>query len=381
MKRTVPILAILAFSLLQASDYETRLTGPDATGNLLKKQHPPLQGKLTLSADYNALGYLSFGSNADDDTSAANAFRLYGEWSFDQLHGKLVFKTEYRDSFGITAPTDFGFTLGYVGMPHSTFSDQQARLTTLYWKQYLWDNNALLLAGYLDVTEYVDVYLTASPWESFSNLVFATGSGTIGGLPDGALGAMLGGWLNEHWYASIGAADANADAHDPLEGFDTLFNEAELFSSLEIGYVPSKEALFFDNTHITLWHMDAHGTTPKGWGVSASWTKTLDAQTFAFIRGGWSDGGGALLKRSLSIGGAYLTPQKNVIGVGLNVGDPNEESFPGATRTQYTTELFYRWQVDTHLQITPSLQYLYHPAIDTTTDDIILLGLRVRASF
>jgi len=380
MKPIISTLSI-AIILLNAADYETQLTAPDATGNLLKKQHPPLQGRLTISGDYNALGYLSFGSHTNDETSAANTLRIYGEWSFKQLQGKLVFKTEYRDSFGMTAPTDFGFSLGYVGMPHSTFSDQQTRLTTLYWKQYLQEGNALLLVGYLDVTEYVDIYLTASPWESFSNLVFATGSGTIGGLPDGSLGAMIGGWVNDHWYASIGATDANADAHDPLKGFDTLLNKGEFFSSLEVGYVPRKEALFFDNTHITLWHMDAHGQTPKGWGVSASWTQTLDKQTFAFVRGGWSDGGGALLKRSVSIGGAYLTAEKNVIGFGLNAGDPNDESFPGATRTQYTTELFYRWQVNTHLQITPSLQYFYHPALDTTINDTLLLGLRLRATF
>jgi len=380
MLQRIALFLFTTYTLLFGRN-DTYFQSPDTAENLLKKAHPPLEGNLTLSADANFIALHAFHSNSNDTNSRASAWRFYGEWAFDALAGKLIFKTEYRDSFGGIAPTDFGFNLGYVGMLHSTFSDQQLRLTTLYWKQYLFEGDALLLVGFLDVTEYVDVYMLASPWESFSNLVFATGSGTIGGLPDGAPGVMLGGWLDDHWYLSAGTATADADAADPIDSLDTLFSQTKLFSSIEIGYVPSKEALFSDNTHLTLWYMDGHGTTPHGWGVSASWTQTIGKQSFVFIRGGWSEGGGALLKRSLSIGGAYLTASGNVLGIGINAGKPNDESFPGAVHTQYTTELFYRWQLTKHLQLTPSFQYVRRPAADTSTSYLCIPALRLRASF
>ena len=362
---------------------EAYLTGPDATSNLLRKQHPPLQGKLTVSGDYNIAAYKAYGNETGEDESASQVLRLYGEWKFEDIGGSLVFKGEYRNAFSNIAPTDFGFNLGYVGMPQSTFSDQGARLTTLYWKQSLFDGNGLLFAGFLDVTEYVDVYLTASPWTDFSNLAFATGSATIGGLPDATPGVMLGGWVNNHWYLSASAANAYSDQTDPFEGVETLFDNGEFFTSLEIGYVPNKEALFLDNTHLTFWHIDAteENANPQGWGVSFSWTKTATKHLFVFARGGWSDGGGALLKRSLSVGGAYLTERDDVIGLGINVGDPNDESFPDATRTQTTAELYYRLNIGKHLQLTPSVQYIHHPAMDTSTDAVWMPGLRMRLYF
>jgi porin len=362
---------------------EEYLTGPDATTNLLRKQRPPLQGELTVSGDYNIVAFKAYGNETGEDESASQVLRMYGEWKFEPLGGAMIFKGEYRRAFSDVAPTDFGFNLGYVGMPQSTFSDQGTRLTTLYWKQSLFNGDGLLFAGFLDVTEYVDVYLTASPWTDFSNLVFATGSATIGGLPDATPGVMIGGWLDAHWYASASAVNAYTDQTDPFSGVKDLFDKGELFTSFEIGYVPDKQALFLDNTHLTLWHIDATeaNANPQGWGVSFSWTKTATRHLFVFVRGGWSDGGGALLKRSLSIGGAYLTARNDVIGLGVNIGKPNDESFPQATRTQTTAEFYYRFNIGKHLQLTPSMQYIRHPAADTSSDTVWMPGLRVRIYF
>jgi porin len=69
-----------------------------------------------------------------------------------------------------------------------------------------------------------------------------------------------------------------------------------------------------------------------------------------------------------------------VIGVGLNWGVPNDE-FYGDADTQWTSELFYRYQAGKHLQITPSLQFISHPALNPKTDQLTLFGLRLEASF
>jgi porin len=364
--------------------------GPDRVTNLLNKapslswqeQLKELEAStgLKLGGDYNLASFALLNNTVSERNTVGGVARLYGEYKNDELNGSLVFKIEHRKALTDTAPTDFGFANGYVGLMQSTFSDQGARLTNLYYKTALFKKRGILYAGYLDVTDYTDVHLLASPWESFSNLVFATGSATIGGLPDGALGVMAGGFANDFLYIAGGIVDANADASDPIRH---PFQNGESFKSIEIGATPEEKRLFFDNVHMTLWHQSAKqaDSVPEGYGAAFSLTSTFDERDYGFMRGGVSQGGGALLKRSFSLGYARLLANKNVLAGAINAGVPNEESFPGATRTQMTVEVFYRFQTGKALQITPSIQYLYHPALARSEQALIAAGLRLRAYF
>ncbi|MHC4161148.1 MAG: carbohydrate porin [Planctomycetota bacterium] len=59
------------------------------------------------------------------------------------------------------------------------------------------------------------------------------------------------------------------------------------------------------------------------------------------------------------------------------VGEPA----PAGPRDQYTAELFYRLQLAQHLQLTPDVQALIHPALNPGTDLIWVFGVRVRLTF
>lgn len=55
-----------------------------------------------------------------------------------------------------------------------------------------------MLGGFLDATDFVDVYGLASPWMHFMNLAFSTGSAAIDLPNDAALGAAVNwGEVNE----------------------------------------------------------------------------------------------------------------------------------------------------------------------------------------
>ncbi|WP_456374433.1 carbohydrate porin [Thiolapillus sp.] len=377
---------------------------PDSVGQLLKKQrqqentrdfpHSIKEWKsqlqndygLSLAGDYNSIFFHASESQQENETGSG-VFRIYGAWELlgrgTANSGSVIFKVEHRHSYTDIAPTDFGFEVGYLGLVQSTFSDQGLRTTNLYWKQKAADGKFVTFAGFLDVTDYVDVYLLASPWESFNNLVFATGSATIAGLPDGALGVMTATWLTERLYLVAGIADANASPTDVFRGFKTLFNDFETFKSLELGLTTARESVFFNNIHATLWQIDARtkAGTPRGWGASFSATTTLQDQWLAFLRGGWSDEGDSLLSRSLSIGAGYQEHQgSSVFGMGLNWGKPNHRSYPDAKENQYTAELFYRWQPLPYLQITPSLQFIINPALAPDTDSTLVFGIRMHMS-
>ncbi len=391
----------------QSAHREAAVTGPDAVSNQLKADREkssalfkvqPLEAwngwkrqfaedtGFKFNVDYNALGFEASDS-LGDDSAAGGVLRFYGKWDIlgrgTDDTGSLVFKVENRDAYGDVAPSDFGFELGYVGLNHCCFTDQGARTTNLYWRQSFNQQQVVTYTGFLDVTDYTDVYAMASPWTGFSNLVFATGSGTMGGLPDGALGAMAATWLSDSVYVIAGIADANADATDVFEGFDTFFNDFETFKNIDIHWTPGKQELFFNNMHVSFYQIDARDEvgSPDGYGVSFSATRAVDNQFLPFIRGGWSKDGGSLLEASVSVGLGYQNQSiagAGLFGVGLNWGRPNEDTFGAELDDQYTGEVFYRWQVFEGLQITPSIQLLADPALNPDEDFIYILGVRAR---
>jgi len=84
-----------------------------------------------------------------------------------------------------------------------------------------------------------------------------------------------------------------------------------------------------------------------------------------------------VLERAVSIGTGYDARGGNDrVGVGVNWGRA-----PGKTRDQYTVEVFYRYDMTDFLELTPEIQYVVNPAKDAATDDILVLGFRLRAFF
>jgi porin len=297
--------------------------------------------------------------------------------------GAFVWKVEHRHGYTDVAPSGFQFNLGSVGLIEPPFSDQGLRWTNFYWRQRLNDGKLTFHAGFLDATDYVDVYALASPWTGFLNFAFSTGSQTIPVPNDAALGAAVGAMLTEHLFLIGGLVDSNADPTEFWQGFDTFFSDHEFFKTIEIGWTPSQDRIYLDNVHLTLWHADEReeAATPSGWGVNVSWTTYVAGKWLPFVRAGWADDGGSLMQKSVGVGLGYQPkPGKNLLAVGLNWGEPNEDTWGSGLRDQYTAELFYRWQLSKAIAITPDLQYLVNPAVDPDADSIWVFGVRLRGA-
>jgi len=294
---------------------------------------------------------------------------------------RFLWPTHHRHKYSDVPPSGLGFESGYVGIFEPPFSNQQNRLTNLYWKQYFAEDKWTAVAGFLDVTDFVDVYLMASPWTGFNNFVFSTGSAATDLPNDATLGIAAGGMVTGSVYVQAGITDANSDPTDPFEGFDSVANESDFFKWVEIGLTPGKDNIYFDNAHLTFWHIDERSNgTPDGWGVNGSWQKWIDDKWLPFIRGGYTEDSGSLLEGSATVGVGYQpVPQRGVIGLGFNWGKPNQTSFEGAA-DQYTTELFWRYQLTKELAVTPSIQYINNPALNEDEDNLWVYGLRLRVA-
>lgn len=331
------------------------------------------------SLDYSAF-FAGVSDSPGEDSAGSGMVRFFGFWDLVDRGGKnkgsLNWKVEHRHKYTEIPASGLGFESGYVGLIGPPFSDQGWRLTNLFWKQYFGGGRGTAVAGFLDATDFVDVYLLASPWLGFTNFSFSTGSAAMDLPNEAALGAAAGWMITDKIYVQAGIADANSDPADP---FNNLLEDSDFFKWVEVGFVPSQDQIYFENLHFTFWHIDERANgTPDGWGLNASWQRWIHEKWLPFIRGGYTEDSGSLLDRSVSVGVGYQpVPRRGVVGGALNWGRPNETSF-GDVDDQFTTELFWRYQLTKELAVTPTVQYIRSPALNPDTDNLWTFGLRIR---
>ena len=346
----------------------------DWKGNLNEKYG------LSIGFDYTALGQ-HITNSLGEDNAAGGIFRFFGNWTVIGREsgntGSIVYKIETRHRLGTdVAPLNLGFEAGYLGIPGTPFSDYGWGVTNLYWKQRFNSGRVSFVAGAVDVTDYLDVYGMLNPWTSFQNLAFLTNP-TIP-APNQGLGAAFGAMVTENIYVLGGLADTNGDPTRPIgDWFDTFFNDSEYFYHFEIGWTTSKDRIYLDNIHVTGWYADERQNSMvesgKGIAFSAAWF--VNDTWMPFLRGGYSDGGGALLEASVSGGiGYYFADSRDLLGFGLNWGRPPD----GNLDDQYTSEIFYRLQLAQNLAITPNIQWIANPALNPEEDTMWVFGLKLR---
>jgi porin len=341
---------------------------------------------LAFSFDYTAM-YQGASESLGEDNAAGGIFRFYGSWTLLSRDsgntGSVIYKTENRHRLSTDIPPkDLGFEIGYAGFTAPIYANYDWGLTNLYWQQKFNNGRFNILAGIVDVTDYLDIYGLINPWTAFSNLAFLTDP-TIP-APNQGLGAAFGVMATDNIYVVAGLADTNGDPTKPGDMFDSFFSDSEYFSHIEIGWASSFDRRYFDNIHVTAWSADerVNAATPDGWGVAFSATKFIDDTWMPFLRVGYAEDGGALLERSVSAGVArYWSDTKNLLGFGLNWGRPSESSFGPDLDDQWTAELFYRWQVTQQIAITPDVQFIADPAMNPAEDQIWIFGLRSRLTF
>ncbi|MGI9523734.1 MAG: carbohydrate porin [Hyphomicrobiaceae bacterium] len=327
--------------------------------------------------DYTAFGQ-HLTANLDPNEAAGGIFRAFGTWTLmdrGDTSGALIYKFEHRHRFTDLSPIAFGLASGSAVPTGLPFSDYEWGVTNLYWRQNFRSGRLNFIAGKIDATDYLDVYAMVNPWTSFQNLAFST-SPTIA-APDQGLGFAAGVALSDNFYVVAGLNDANGAPRNA--GFETFFDRREYFKSVELGYMSSFERRYLDNVHLTYWHADERTRqgVPESWGLAFSAAAFVDDRWLPFLRAGYSEGGAALLRRSVAAGIGYRFPDTDVFGFGIGWGEP----FGDDPREQVSTELFYRWQVTDVLAVTPNLQVMINPSNNPARDTLTFLGVRGRAAF
>jgi porin len=412
LKRLVTLLAVfyLALAVNEVRAEENQSAGfgsPNAAENIIKEDarekgalilervtQPWFDWKKKLKKDYGlALGidyttvYFKSSENgfSGDDESAAGMVRFFGSWELvgrgTKNSGAIVWKVEHRHKYTNTPPQTFALDQGIVGLIEPPFSDQRGRFTNLYWRQRLNDGKITLLGGLLDVTDYVDVFILGIPWKGFMNLAFSTGTSTIFLPNDATMGFAGGAMLTDEIYIIGGVANAFTDSTAPFDTVNDFFDKNDYFTSFELGWTQSQDRIYLENAHVTFWHVDdsiAAGT-PGGWGMAFQYVTFINENLMPFVRAGFADDGGTLMEKSVSVGLGYQKiAGRDLLGIGLNWGEPNEDTFGPGLKDQITVELFYRFQLAEQFAITPDIQFILDPATNPNKSSLWIFGLRAR---
>ncbi len=321
--------------------------------------------------DYLALGQSS-SADIGEGEAASGIFRFYGSWQATE-YGSLTFKIEDRHAYTSIAPQFLGLDGGALSITGTAFNDNGTLLTNLFWTQRAADGSWTLQFGQIDVTDFVDIYGAVSPYTAFQNLAFNTNP-TIN-TPNPGLGIAGGARLGRNFYLVGSLADANADPSSP--DLD-VFSDGDLFKSLELGYTSGFDRIYLDNIHLTLWQADASpdGSRPEDYGAAFSAAWVFQNKWLPFFRAGASKGTAALYDRSVSVGLGYYGRNTDGAGIGLNWAEAR-----GVDGSQFTAEAFYRFSISPGLQITPSIQFIENPLLNTNENSITLIGLRTRIVF
>jgi len=119
--------------------------------------------------------------------------------------------------------------------------------------------------------------------------------------------------------------------------------------------------------------------TPGGWGVAFHFITFINENLMPFVRAGYADDGGTLMEKSVSAGLAYQKiAGRDVLGIGFNWGEPNEDTFGPGLKDQITLEMYYRFQLAEQFALTPDIQYIQDPATNPSEDSLWIFGLRAR---
>ncbi|WP_406610094.1 carbohydrate porin [Agarivorans sp. JK6] len=380
----LPLLVTSAF----LSANEANFGGPSAVENQISADNEdrqiPTKESLAEKGVELGLDYSAIGLSADkafpgsDDQAASGMARFYGSWAAlnhnESNVGALVWKIEHRHSYTDTSVKNFEFGTGGLGLITPAFSDEKTRLTNLYWRQKMSDGKGTVIAGFMDVTDYVDVYAAASPWTGFMNFSFSTGTNTMALPSDATFGLAAGHMLTDELFLIAGISDMEADPTEPFKSAENFFNKRRYFKSVELGWTSSQQQIYLNNVHLTLWDSDEsdflNQAADRGFNVSAS---HLFGSWLPFVRYGYAKDGSLLgITQSLSTGFSYygLGAPKNNFGFAVNWAD--------AGTNQYTFEAFYLMKLSDHFELTPDIQLIKDPALNPDESQIWIAGLRAR---
>lgn len=302
--------------------------------------------------------------------------------------GQFFFQMQGRWEYGTTGPERLGTVgVGSVIGTANTFAAYSPifLLRNLYWQQGSKEAGWIYRIGKIttDATLSTSAYI-ASP------LTFLPTAGTgpfANALTDSGLGIAAAWFINDRLKLLGIISDANADRYNWGD-----ITAGDFYKALEFGVKIAPRTAKAGYSKITLWHTDAteYGQAvnghlgPEGWGFFLKHEQELssDGRAVGILRYGKSFNESAVYEQQFGAHFILNNPtgltklQHDLMGVAFNWAQAN---IPG-TKGEYNVELFYRFPLLPHLDLSLSYQSIIKPALDPENKHASAFGLRLRTT-
>ena len=327
--------------------------------------------------DYQPVSQWSNNSEGEN-FAVGGIFRAFAAWDLwnrdnPSRSATLDVRVEHRHTIGSGLPPEnLAPSFGWIGVTAPDWSDQELGLPVFMLRQRLdvGDAPIELRVGRMTPFAQFDITPYSDNLTTFQNNSIILNP-TIGYPSAGSFG--VGGYVGiprSKFYVLGMVMDANG-SYDEL-GFDSL-GDGEYFSAVEFGWTEQEQSglmYLFNNFHVGLWHRDGGGKGITFTGTYTFWEPRIGV----FARyGKSSDNASTLYSEYAAAGITKSVFGDSMFGAGVSWGTPQ-----GLDNSQVVTEFFYRWQMSQNLALTPSIQILNNPALNSTDSSVMVFGLRLR---
>jgi carbohydrate-selective porin OprB len=335
---------------------------------------------LNVGLAYTMVYQVASGGPGDRD-AAGGDIDLFGDWRLlgakdDPLRGYLYFAAENRHQlFTPIAPGALGGEIGSLWGTTNGFGEQSLALKELYWQQHFGGDRLIVRVGKLDPENYYNSNYWQSDSKFFLNKAFS--SFPVRAFPGNGLGVNITAKFDSQWYLSTGFQDAQGKKTEA--GFDTFFDDFNLFGAGEIGFTPTIKDLGRGTYRFTAWYRDAGKSDgkPHDAGFDVSFDQHVGPHLVPFFRYGWGEGNINGIEHMVSAGVGWegdLVTKSDMLGIGGAWGRPSDHSL----NDQYAAEVFYRLQVSPDNQLTVGYQVIIDPTFAPDDDVVGVFELRWR---
>ena len=326
--------------------------------------------------------YLQPAGGSSDRYGAAGDLDFLSSWTLTgrgtEDTGRAVLTAEYRFKMGDQPPSAVGREIGTLIPPTNAFNDRGWVIRDAYWIQRLFDARLRILLGRAYPSDYFGAYWLQNVNNSFVNRHFSANPA----VPFPGHGPLLGISIRPTDLCYITVGSCNAYSQAIRAEFDTLTNEWDLFTFGEVGLTPTIKGVGTGRYALGVWHVDerAKDGLPSDYGIIAIVDQNLTDRLQVFARYAYSD---ATLTnvRQLAQGGlglhGLLGRNDDLTGAAFSVAIPRNE----ALRNESVLEVFHRFQVTKHTQLSFGLQGIFQPSNAPGTDAVCVFYARLRASF
>jgi porin len=346
---------------------------------------------LQFNINYNA-AYTQASATIEEgapDWAASGVLELSAGWTLfgreSGNKGTLFAKGVSRHSIGSDrTPMFLGFSTGYYGLPATAFREYSFRMVELNWAQQLFDQRLAFVLGKIDLTNYFNFHGLIVPWRHFLGYGSSV-SGTVNwGNP--GWGGVVSVRPTEQFFVMGGIADAEGDPFldgEFLTGGDHFF-DGRLMKMIEVGWVPTFAERYFKKISVMYWDADEFeaydGSTSaagNGWAASAHWFFNDTWAPYLRVASGSGGGFNTFYDTQVQAGVGRVARNYDMLGISASWSDTNIPD----SEDQYTGEVFWRFVLTQHFEVTPSLQLIGNPTLNPGQDWMTYLSLRTRLTF